>query len=351
MPYISQFLERTAEALTRFENHRSADSHEQSLAQKVFLLNFTTLYLPIFLTAFVYVPFGDFFVPHLKGFLHYTLGNVASLGDKPFRIDKIRLQREVIALTVTGQITHFGEKFLVPFVKQHIRSWRRKCRILQSAAVPLERIVQDLPEEQAFLSTARCQASLPPYDVQADISQIVLQFGCLALFSPVWPLVPIGFLINNWIELRSDFLKICIEHQRPTPLRTDGIGPWTQYLSFLTWLGSISTAAIAHLFDATGGSSSNGSGWWKLLLTIIVGEHVFLAVRAFVQYTMQNIGSKQIRKESDADYLKRKRYLAELEANRSDILRLGPEQKGAQQVPFDKTRKHVLDETGGTWHE
>ncbi|XP_044724107.1 calcium-activated chloride channel domain-containing protein [Hirsutella rhossiliensis] len=308
MPCVSQFLERTATALTGFENHRTADSHEQSLAQKVFMLNFTTLYLPIFLTAFVYFPFGSLFVPRLKSFLHYIQGDTARFVKNPFHSDKNRLQREVITLTITGQITHFGEKFIIPFVKQYIRSWYRNYRVSQSAAVPIERVVQDPPEEQAFLSAARCQASLPPYDVQADISQIVLQFGYLALFSPVWPLVPIGLLINNWIELRSDFLKICIEHQRPAPLRTDGIGPWAQNLWFLTWLGSISTAAIA---------------WWKLLITIIISEHISLAMRAVVQSAMQRIGPKQVCKESDADFVKRKKYLAKLEANKSEILGLG----------------------------
>jgi len=56
---------------------------------------------------------------------------------------------------------------------------------------------------------------------------MVIQFSYLALFSPVWPLVPIGVFINNWVELRSDFLNICVEHQRPAPTRSDGIGPWS----------------------------------------------------------------------------------------------------------------------------
>jgi anoctamin-10 len=79
---------------------------------------------------------------------------------------------------------------------------------------------------------------------------MVIQFGYLALFSPVWPLVPVGFFINNWIELRSDFLKICVDHQRPAPIRSDGTGPWVASLESLTWLGSISSAAIVHLFGS-----------------------------------------------------------------------------------------------------
>lgn len=305
------------------------------------MLNFTTQYLPIILTAFVYVPFGDLFVPHLERVIRYILGDAVKFADVPFHANPNRLQREVVALTVTGQISHFGEEFLIPLIKQNFRSWYRNYRSSHSAAATLDGITQDdLPEERALLSAARSQASLPSYDVQADISQMVLQFGHLALFSPAWSLMPIGFLINNWIELRSDFLKICIEHQRPPPVRADGIGPWVQNLGFLTWLGSISTAAIAHMFGPSvlDKGSSSSVRWWTLPVTIVVSEHVFLAVRAIVQAVLQRIGSKQIRKERDTKYLRRKRYLDELETNKSEMLGLGVEQR--------ERRKSVLMTAG-----
>ncbi|PHH87129.1 hypothetical protein CDD83_9273 [Cordyceps sp. RAO-2017] len=346
LPYISNFLEGAAEALTEFENHRTADSHERSLAQKVFVLNFTTQYLPVILTAFVYVPFGDFFVPHLERVLRYVLGDAAKFSDTPFQANPNRLQKEVIALTVTGQISHFGEEFLFPLIKQKFRSWYRNYRDSPSAAAAagLDHFIhEDQPEEQALLTAARNQASLPPYDVQADISQMTLQFGHLALFSPVWPLMPIGFLINNWIELRSDFLKICIEHQRPPPLRADGIGPWVQNLGFLAWLGSISTAAITHLFGPNVVVFENSlvSGWWTLPLTIVISEHVFLAVRAVVQSLLHRIGSEQIRKKRDDNYMRRKKHLDELEANKSEMLGLGVEQR--------ERRKSVLITAGNSF--
>lgn len=277
----------------------------------------------------MYVPFGDLFIPHLEQLFHYILGDAARFTDMPFQANPERLQREVIALTVTGQISHFGEEFVIPFVKQRLSSVYRNYRTSQAEGITPERAIQDDPEEQAFLFAARNQATLPPYDVQSDISQMVLQYGYLALFSPVWPLVPIGFLINNWIELRSDFLKICIEHQRPASLRTDGIGLWVQNMEFLTWLGSISTAAIVHLFgvDVLSLVSPKSIGWWTLPVTIVVSEHLSLAVRYVVQSVLRNIGSEQIRKETDANYVRRKQYLDKLESNKCEMLGLGIEQR------------------------
>ena len=142
---------------------------------------------------------------------------------------------------------------------------------------------------------------------------MVLQFGYLALFSSVWPLVPIGFFINNWFELRADIIKICLEHQRPNPVRGDGIGPWVGSLEALTWLGSVTSAAIVHLYGDHYAWSVGK--WWSLPLTIFVSEHIFLGFRAGVRWVLQTIGSKHIRDENAQRYAERKKYLDEMEAS------------------------------------
>lgn len=320
LPYITSYLEDAADQLTEFENHRTADHHEMSLTQKIFVLNIVTNYLPILLTAFVYVPFGDDVIPYLEA----IIGRVSlKMGKKfqhtTFQADSDRLRNEVIALVVTGQLSGFFEENILPFVKHKCSSWWREIRRLRSADSMLMSVVRDDLDEADFLKRARTQSTLPKYDVQEDIAEIVLQFGYLALFSPVWPLIPLGFLVNNWIELRSDFLKICIEHQRPAPVRTDGIGPWIYSLDLLTWLGSISTAAIVHLF----GSSHLGTGGWCALpITIFISEHIFLAFRSLVRFSLEKIGSEQIRKERNQRYATRVKRLEELEANKQQGLGL-----------------------------
>ncbi|KAH6693612.1 calcium-activated chloride channel-domain-containing protein [Plectosphaerella plurivora] len=322
LPYITTYLEEAAENLTEFENHRTADHHEMSLTQKVFVLNIVTNYLPILLTAFVYVPFGDDVIPYLEKIIGKVLGSVGKeFEHQPFSTDSDRLRNEVIALVVTGQLSGFFEENILPFVKHKFSGWWREIRRMRSKDSMLMSVVRDDIDEAEFLKRVRNQATLPKYDVQEDISEIVLQFGYLALFSPVWPLIPMGFLINNWIELRSDFLKICIEHQRPAPVRTDGIGPWIYSLDLLTWLGSISTAAIVHLF----GSSTLGIGtgaWYTLPFTIFVSEHIFLVFRSLVCFVLEKLGSEQIRKERNQRYATRVKRLEELEANKQQGLGL-----------------------------
>ncbi|KAF5019503.1 hypothetical protein F66182_8510 [Fusarium sp. NRRL 66182] len=320
LPYITSALEDAAEWMTEFENHRTADLHEMSLTQKVFVLNMFTNYLPIFLTAFIYIPFGDDVVPRLEGVLNTAF---ASVGKKfvhqPFNLDADRLRNEVIALTVTGQISSFFEENIVPMMKHKLSDWYRDYRRSRSKGDMLLAMVKDEPEEAKFLSRVRNEAILPKYNVQDDISEIVLQFGYLALFSPVWPIIPMGFLINNWIELRSDFAKISLEHQRPAPVRSDGIGPWIHSLEALTWLGSICTAAIVHLFSAEkiGGSFGN---WATLPITVFISEHVLLLLRSLVRFILQQIGSDRIRKDDNQRYAVRVRYLEEMESNKQSGL-------------------------------
>lgn len=59
LPYINTFLEDVTEGLAEFENHRTQDNFDISLTQKRFVLAFIANYLPILLTAFVYIPLGD----------------------------------------------------------------------------------------------------------------------------------------------------------------------------------------------------------------------------------------------------------------------------------------------------
>ncbi|KAL0574341.1 hypothetical protein V5O48_007623 [Marasmius crinis-equi] len=319
LPFINNFLEDIATTLTEYENYRTSDQHEMALTQKIFLLNFITTYLPIFLTAFVYVPFGDALMPHIESVLRYFAGNDAKFLGAGFSSDQNRLRNEVIALTVTGQISNFAEELVLPYIKQKANRWWRTYRSEHPSILSASKFQpsssSDDPSESHFLKSARNQAQLPAYNVQDDISEMIIQFGYLALFSPVWPLIPVGFLINNWIELRSDFLKICIEHQRPAPVRLDGIGPWIGSLGFLNWLGSLSTAAVVHLFGG-GGEAEGKAKWLSLSTTIFISEHLYLVFRYIVAYALRKMGGVHqvhVRMEKDERYARRRRQMEELE--------------------------------------
>lgn len=138
--------------------------------------------------------------------------------------------------------------------------------------------------------------------------------GYLSLFSVIWPLTACSFLINNWVEARSDAMKISVSSKRPIPWRSDSIGPWVTSLGFLSWLGSLTSAAIVFIFSSDpygpDGHHSNIKAW-GLLLSILFAEHLYLVVQYVVRYVISTLDSPGLQKERAERFALRKLHLQE----------------------------------------
>ncbi|KAJ9668071.1 hypothetical protein H2201_001877 [Coniosporium apollinis] len=322
MPILTGILTNFAHQLNRYENYETNAAYETALTQKILVLNFITSYLPIFLTAFVYVPFGSLIVPYLDIF-SLTVRPFAEdekqmhVPTSGFSINPARLRKQVIYFTVTAQVVNLGMEVIVPYLKRRGFAKVKEIqseRAAKNGTASIDVAANDPPEEAAFLTRVRSEAELDVYDVTADLREMVIQFGYLSLFSVVWPLTALSFLINDWIELRADAVKICVQMQRPIPWRADTIGPWLDALTFLTWVGSLTTAALCYLFSNDGlgpnGTPKNIQGW-ALLLTVFFAEHAFLAVRQVVRVVVSKMDSPGRQKERRQRYLLRRQYFEE----------------------------------------
>lgn len=311
VPTMSVVLMSVATKLNDYENYETHEAYDIAMTRKVFVINFITSYLPVFLTAFVYVPFASLIVPYLDVFqvtVRPFVSKEHATTRTHFSIDPDRLRKQVIYFTVTAQIVGFAMETIVPFLKQNLlrkyKEYNRKkngkaenegnkngasgSESEEDSSVSFD----DPPEEAKFLKRARNEAELSHYDVTDDLREMCIQFGYLALFSPVWPLVPVSFLVNNWVELRSDFFKICVECRRPLALRADTIGPWLENLGFLSWVGSVTSAALIYMFS-NGQAGPNGEPTaikgWALLLSIFFSEHLYLIIRYVVRAAMAKL--------------------------------------------------------------
>ena len=319
VPALSTFLTSIATKLNDFENYETTEAYKSALTGKIFILNFVTSYFPVFLTAFVYVPFGSLIVPYLDVF-HITARAFAEhegqlkAPESGFEVNPGRLQKQVIYFAITAQIVNFFLETVVPYVKRkgfrEYQSYKAEQAAKKGGTDP-GATLSDHGEESEFLSRVRNESELDEYDVDDDLREMVVQFGYLSLFSVVWPLVPVCYLINDWVELRSDAVKIAVEMQRPTPFRADGIGTWLDSLSFLAWLGSITTAAIVYLFENGADGTPDSIHGWALLLTIFFSEHVYLIVRLVVRGVIAKMETPGMAKERGERYMVRKRYLQE----------------------------------------
>ncbi|CUS07791.1 unnamed protein product [Tuber aestivum] len=315
VPILTSILTKIAAGLTEFENYENESSQEAAMTQKIFVFNFICSYVPLFLTAFIYVPFGNLIVPHLDVFgltVHSFTEDEKPTAAPVFQVNTDRLRKQVIYFTVTAQVVNLALETIVPYVKRRVF---RKAKEFQNSRKGYEDAgkVSDEEDEHAFLKRVRDEVELDEYDVTADLREMCMQFGYLTLFSPVWPLASVSFLINNWIELRSDAAKICVEMKRPVPHRAGSIGPWLDNLAFLSWMGSISSAALIYLFSepTTAAGTRKDLTLWGVLTAIIFSEHIYFATRLVVRTALSKLDSPGLLKERRERFLVRRRFLQE----------------------------------------
>lgn len=324
VPTMSGYLTSFAERLTMYENYKTQDAHDKAMVSKIFVINFLTSYTAILLTSFVYVPFASILVPYLDIF-SLTVQRVAENEKQTrapapgaFNINPNRLKNQMIYFAVTAQVVGFAMETIVPLLKKKgtdkYQQMQQSRAEKSGGAVPTA-TANDPPEEREFLTRVREEASLPDYDVTTDLREMVIQFGYLSLFSVVWPLTPVSYLINNWIEIRGDTFKLTVESKRPNPQRADSIGPWLESLSFLAWLGSITTAALCYMFSGSSRLGPDGKPHaikgWALLLSIFFSEHIFVIVRLIVREAINKLDSENQQKERSERFMVRKKYLVD----------------------------------------
>ncbi|KAI8632158.1 DUF590-domain-containing protein [Xylariaceae sp. FL1651] len=314
LPVLSTILGKFAETLTDRENYATNDAHQAALIRKIFIINFITSYTPLFLSAFVYMPFGNLMTPYLNVFTTTAqkFASEKSITTQEFHIDPNRLKTQMIYFAVTAQIVNIALEFVVPYVKR-VAS-KEVAKVQSKRANQEKNSAQDIPEERAFLQRVRDEAELGVYDVAVDYREMVVQFGYLSLFSAIWPLTPLSFLANNWIELRSDAMKIATGSQRPIPWRSDSIGPWLNALGFLSWTGSLVSSAIVFLFSGDGegpGGDPSKVNVVGLLVTVLFAEHFYIGTQFIVRYVLSQMDSPGLQKERAERFAMRRQFLEE----------------------------------------
>lgn len=296
-----------------WENHETNTGYERSFVQKQFILNFLASYMPLLITSFVYLPFGHLVNPYLSFIQSHTSRYNITIQEKKFQINKDRLNQQFAYFAVTAQVIGFFVENIVPVVLRKVNEYFRGKKVNNSAVA-----LTDLPEEAAFLQDVRKQVALPPFNVNDEYREMVIQFGYLALFSPVWSLAPIVSLINNWVEFRGDAYKLLQETHRPIPVKVDSIAPWGGNLRGLTWFATLVAPAITALFrtsdilEADAGSylkSPVKISAWGLLALILVTEHISIALNFLVESVYHKIGTKTERDFHSNVYETRRQYI------------------------------------------
>ncbi|KAG6918168.1 hypothetical protein DXG01_016153 [Tephrocybe rancida] len=363
--------------LTTWENHAHYSSYSASLTLKTFALSALVAYLGLGLSAFVYVPFGEGVMQFMQTWLFYGVtegslmasasnttnttvadgvseksapGRTGGLWDvnksnAKHKLNPGRLRDQMFAYTVTNQAVNTFVEVGLPFVLRALASFRNGRKGVSTPGSPGEKngvkkrvVFEDEKEkggmvEREFLDNVRAEVALPEYEIFQDYSEIVTQFGYVAVWSSIWPLASVMALLNNFLELRSDAFKMTVHNRRPIPVRTDTIGPWLEALTFLSWLSALTNSALVYLFcprsvnscSATPdahtsqldrvhqhliiGADSEGSAATKeLLLTALLiafaASHGYFFLRVIVRHVIERVfwkGSEEVKEREKDD--------------------------------------------------
>ena len=231
---------------TDWENHGHQSSHDASLTIKTFTLSAIVAYGGLALSAFVYVPFGEEVMTFVQLYLFHkespihakakgwatsvisTLSSAsptaAAAADSAFnasgathlwemdgasargKLNPTRLQDQMFAITVTNQVVNTFLEVGLPYVMravESVRSGRGLTLAANAAGAKKKRVSFEDEvdggdkakgvtgaEEREFMERVRREVALPEYTLFADYSEMVTQFGYVALWSTIWPLAP-----------------------------------------------------------------------------------------------------------------------------------------------------------------
>ncbi|KAG6899042.1 hypothetical protein C0993_001442 [Termitomyces sp. T159_Od127] len=389
---IPQFLklwQMLAVRLTTWENHAHHSSYDRSLTLKTFALSALVAYLGLGLSAFVYVPFGEGVMQVMQLMLfkrdkategspgyNATVSDGTSTKSAPgpsvglwdvnesnakHKLNPSRLKDQMFAYTVTNQAVNTFVEVGLPFILRALKSFQNGKKNTSTPGTPNEKngvkkrvVFEDEKEkgglaERQFLDTVREEVSLPEYETFQDYSEMVTQFGYVAVWSSIWPLASgqhnswscikvlifpllVMALLNNFLELRSDAFKMTVHNRRPIPTRTDTIGPWLDALTFLTWLSALTNSALVYLFcprsqdncsvtpsinisqldkvhqQLFSGGDEGLSATKELLMTVLLitlaASHGYLFLRAVVRHIVEKMfwkDSKEVEEQEKID--------------------------------------------------
>ncbi|XP_075588899.1 anoctamin-8-like [Dermatophagoides farinae] len=241
--------------LNEKEKHRNFERKENQLIVKLFLFQFLNSYLPLFYIAFY-------------------------LAD----IDK--LKEQLAAQLITRQVIGNLNETLWPFLKESLLlAW------LSSSKYSGDKCPNN---DESEVSKGELESCMYGYhSTFDDYLEIVIQYGYVMLFTPVFPLAPLCAFLNNLIEIRTDAFKLCFVYQRPfidviqcrrPPSKTITIGVWKNVLEFLSIIAIISNCALMAINGQLTGLFSpffihHQNSKHRIIIIAVFIEHILLFIK------------------------------------------------------------------------
>ena len=135
------------------------------------------------------------------------------------------------------------------------------------------------------------QGKLSDYESPLDdYMEMIIQFGYVALFGISFPIIGLFALIEITLEIRVDAWKLCKLTKRPEPQRAEDIGVWKSIIVIISYVGTISNAAIVVF---TSGLFEHLDSLWLAVMFITI-EHVLFFGKFLISVAIPDKPKKAI---------------------------------------------------------
>ena len=305
IPLIQSAWRMAAQIMTNFENHATVHRFQSSLTFKIFGMQSIVTYGILALTAYMYLPFGEYLINQLQvhGYLDRLFAFVTRDPNafkgriQPFHVSPTGLHDQLFAMSVTQQLMNTFTEVILPILWRHAEKFINKIRG-SSRRKELEAFAKT-NRDQAFLERVQNEFDLDVYDEFTDYAEMATQLGVISLWSVLWPLAPVMSALNNFFELRSDAFKLVVNMRRPIPRRVESIGSWSSVLSYLAHLSFFTNFTMLFIFDTFKPDSASSYKppsnemrerivlWLQPFVSALLLNYAFSMVPSIVRYVLE----------------------------------------------------------------
>lgn len=220
-----------------FENNKTYDSYESSLAAKIFIFQFVNNFNSLIIIGFIkrYIGFMGGCVKNTQ------FGKSVST----YNYCDQEMENQMVTIALINFATNFSELGL-PWL---MNWWKNRGMKKENDgnAHEMQEIVKPVEELRRAVDFQNNLGDFNDGYIDAtfqDYMELCVQFGFVNLFALSFTLLPVIAFVTNILEMYVDKTKLLYLLKRPNPISTESIGNWYYILEIISFVSIFSNLGI-----------------------------------------------------------------------------------------------------------
>ena len=277
-----------AEKLTSWENYRFINTHDNALIAKLIFFRLFNSFHTLLYIAFVLKDL-DLLEVRLMNLLivQQIKSNVGEVLGSDLRV---RLLQVLVSLVLVSFLSEgfvvSVEKLLAACVVATVLYFIRKMFLGNVKFPKLLKMFVFVKKKKSYDNHVEKESLLRDYDsTYLDYLEMLIQYGYILLFSPVYPLAALFAFANNLIEIHTDAFRLVKMSKRPFPTYAKPSKFWQYGFTLMTICGVVTNSQIIRNSMVLGNIPLNRSIFVFFVIFIIA----YIGVRKFFKGVERNI--------------------------------------------------------------